>query len=147
MNPIKNPFRKMKRNRVTIDELSLFLIANALILSILLILFGLSRFILLAWIPLLAAYWRIYSKNRMQRERENQIFVNYYSSINSWIKRFLRRARQRETHIYFECKSCTQQLRIPKKTDNIKITCPKCNYSFIKKTIRGFMSKFGKKIA
>ena len=141
MNPIKNFFRKIKSGNLTMDDLSLFFIFIALILSILMTVFRLNRFVILAWVPLFIAYWRSCSKNRLKRFGENQRFIKYYYPINSGIKNLVRRFARKETHLYFKCKSCTQQLRIPKKTDHIKVTCPKCNYSFIKKTLRGHLNK------
>jgi len=133
MNPVKKFFQKVKSGNLSIDELSLFLITSALILSILMTLFRLSRFVILTWIPIFIAYWRSYSKNRIQRARENQIFLKHYYPIKAWMKNLSRRLSAKESHIYFKCKSCKQQLRIPKKTVHVKVTCPKCNYSFIKK--------------
>ena len=147
MKPIKSFFRNMKSGKLAIDELSLFLITIALILSILMTIFRINRFIILTWIPIFISYWRSYSKNRMQRFKENQIFIKYYYPVDSWIKNLYRRFARKENHIYFKCKSCKQQLRIPKKTDHIKVTCPKCNYSFIKKTVRGHVSKLKEKTA
>jgi len=149
MNFIKKFFRKMKNRSLAMDELSFFLICIALIVSIILALLRLHLFVLLAWLPLFIAYWRSYSKNRLQRFKENQIFIKYFSFsfVSSCFKTLSRRLMRKETHIHFKCKSCTQQLRIPKKTDHIKVTCPKCNYSFVKKTIRGYMNKQSKTIS
>jgi predicted RNA-binding Zn-ribbon protein involved in translation (DUF1610 family) len=145
MKRLKNFFQKMKSRHLAIDELSLFLITIALIFSLLMTIFRLNRFVILTWIPVFIAYWRSYSKNRLQRLKENHIFIKYYDPFNSWIKNVSRRFVRKESHIYFKCKSCNQQLRIPKKTDHIKVTCPKCNYSFIKKTVHGYISKTKKK--
>lgn len=141
MNLIKKFLQKLKKINLATDELSLFLIFISLILSIFIALFRLNRFVFLSWIFLFIAYWRSSSKKRLQRFKENQIFLKYYYCINTCLKNFTRRFARNETHIHFYCKLCRQQLRIPKKTAHIKVTCPKCNYSFTKKTIRGYMRK------
>lgn len=141
MNLIKKFFRKIKNKNLAIDELSLFLIFIALILSLLMWFFRLNQFIYLAWLLLLIAYWRSYSKKRLQRFKENQIFIKYCYPVLSSLKNLMRRFSRKESHIYLKCKSCRQELRVPKKTNHIKVTCPKCNYSFIKTTLRGHLNK------
>jgi len=141
VNAVKHFFQKIKSGNLAFDDLSLFLISIALAFSIITTLFGFIRWIFLAWVLLILAYWRSYSKNRLQRFKENQRFIKHYYPISSGFQNFARRFMPKEHHLYFKCRSCTQLLRIPKKTDHIKVTCPKCNYSFIKKTINGYLRK------
>ena len=138
---IKNFFRLVKAGQTIYDELSLFLIMTALLSVIVLMVFDLHRFALLTWIPLLVAYWRILSKKRAKRQRENQIFIRYYYPVYAVVKNYYRRITRKSTHVYFPCKECQTELRVPKKTGHIKVTCPKCKYSFVKKTVRGYRKK------
>ena len=148
MSSVKNPFRsffhRLKGGKLAIDELSLFLITVAFIASIFMIFFNLNRFIFFTWLPLLIAYWRSFSKNKAKRSRENQIFTKSYYPLVSFCKNTSRRVTSKKVHIYFNCKKCTQQLRIPKRTGHIKVTCPKCSHAFIKRTIRGHVSRLKK---
>jgi hypothetical protein len=139
-------FRKLKGGQLSIDELSLFLITFALITAILLTILSLNQFVFLTWVPILIAYWRSFSKNRAKRSKENQVFIKYYYPVNSFVKNTYRRLASKQEHRYFKCKACVQELRIPKKTGHIKVTCPKCNYSFVKKTARGYIRKLKKKV-
>lgn len=132
MNPRKNCFEKIKNGNLAIDQLSLFLLTTALIHALLMTIFRLNQLVILAWIPILISYWRTYSKNRLQRFKENQVFIKYYDPIDTWIKNLSRCFDHPNSHVYFKCKSCRQPLRIPKKADHIKVTCPKCNHSFIR---------------
>jgi len=151
INFIKKKFenfnRKLKGGKLAVDELSLFLIVLAVVIIIIILLLRLHRFALVAWIPLLISYWRTLSKNRMQRAKENQIFVRYYYPAHSYIKNVYRRLTFKKDHHYFSCSKCTSKLRIPKKTGHIKVTCPRCNHSFVKKTLRGHVNKLKKKFA
>jgi len=144
-NPIKtgvtNFFRRVKAGQTIYDELSLFLIIIALLSVFVLMVFNLHRFALATWIPLLVAYWRILSKKRAKRQRENQIFIRYYYPVYAVVKNYYRWITRKSTHIYFPCKECQTGLRIPKKTGHIKVTCPKCKHSFVKKTVRGYRKK------
>ena len=125
------------KRKPAMDELSFFLITIAFIAAILMILLNQHRFIFLTWLLIIIAYWRLFSKNRAKRSKENQTFTN----INPLSKNTHRDAE----HIYLNCKKCTQLLRIPKRTSHIKVTCPKCNYSFVKKPITGRTSQFKQK--
>ena len=115
------------KRKPAMDELSLFLITIAFIAAILMILLNLHRFLFLTWLLILIAYWRLFSKNRAKRSKENQIFTK----LNPFSKNTHRDAE----YVYLNCKKCAQLLRIPKRTGHIKVTCPKCNYSFVKKSI------------
>ena len=151
--PIKNPikalfinfFRKLKGGQLIIDELSFALITTSLIVAVLIIFLNLHRFISLTWLLILIAYWRSFSKNKARRSKENQIFIKHYYPLNSFIKNTYRRTASKNEHIYFTCKQCSRQLRIPKRTGHIKVICPKCKHSFVKKTIRGHINKLKQK--
>lgn len=153
MIPVKNPFkafftnffRKLKGGQLAIDELSLFLIVFAFITLIIMMFLSLHRFAFLAWVPLLIAYWRSFSKNRAHRQRENQIFIKYFYPASSVAKNTYRGVTVKKNHTYFNCKKCKQQLRIPKKTGHAKVTCPRCSHSFVKKTVRGHLNKLKRK--
>ena len=135
-------FRRVKAGQTIYDELSLFLITIALMSVPILMIFNLNRYAWITWLPLLVAYWRILSKNRARRQRENQIFIRYYYPVYAVVKNYYRRLTRKNTHHYFHCKQCGTGLRIPKKTGHIKITCPKCHHSFVKKTMRGYLKRF-----
>jgi len=150
-NPLKTYFtnfsRNLKNGRLTIDELSLFFICLSVVAVILILLLRLPRFAFLAWIPILISYWRTLSKNRMQRAKENQIFIKHYYPIKSFIQNTCRGLTSKKEHHYFACSKCSSNLRIPKKTGHIKVTCPRCNHSFVKKTTRGHVNQLKRKFA
>jgi len=142
MSEIRNFFHELKRKSGGIDDFSFFLLATALFLAIFMALFGFNRFLLLTWILVFVAYWRMFSSNRAKRAQENQMFIKHFYPIKSNVINFSRRLRRQDTYLYFPCKTCRQQLRIPKKTGHIKVTCPKCKHGFVKKTIRGHIKSF-----
>jgi len=140
-------FRKLKNEQLAIDELSLFLIILAFVAIIFIMLLNLHRFSFTVWIPLLIAYWRTLSKNRIKRHKENRIFIKYFYPANSFVRNTYRGITVKKDHTYFNCKNCMQQLRIPKKTGHVKVTCPKCSNAFIKKTFSGHLKNLKQKIS
>jgi len=141
----ENFFRRLKSGQLAIDELSLFLIVFAFIMVMIIMFLNLHRFAFMAWLPLLIAYWRSFSKKKINRHKENQIFIKYFYPANSFVKNTYRGVTVKKEHTYFNCKKCIQQLRIPKKTGHVKVTCPKCSYSFVKKMVRGHLRSLKKK--
>ncbi len=109
---------------------------NVLAIILLVInIFAQSVVIYFAWVALLGyTIFRVYSKNITKRYAENQKFLQ----ITEVPRRFFKLAglqwRDRNVSRYYLCKSCHQQIRVPKGKGRIEIRCPKCGERFIKKT-------------
>ncbi len=117
------------RNRV--DQLNIFLLVAALVLSVLSLIlsrFGpvcaiiglvvnLGSYVLLFWY-----IFRFLSRNLEQRALENRRFLTWKSRITDRNNR------------YYRCPNCKQTVRVPKGRGKICIKCPKCSEKFIKKT-------------
>lgn len=76
----------------------------------------------LAYVPLIWAIFRMYSRNIYKRQAENRRFLQLTS-----------RFRDRR-HRYFACPRCRQRIRVPRGKGRIRITCPNCGERFVKKT-------------
>ena len=142
-----NIFYRFKNNKMGFDELSYCLLTIALATVFILIFIGLPGFAFLSWIPLVLTYWRTLSSNKARRYHENQTYLKYYVFANRQAKKIYRHCVPTKDHQYFNCSPCGMKLRIPKRTGHIKLTCPECNHSFVKKTIRGHFQRFKQKLA
>lgn len=115
-------FRRFMYGRYGSDQLNLFL----LILGVALCLLGsFSRLYylgLIAYVPLIWAIFRMYSRNIEKRRRENRRFVQFFQ-----------RLRDRQNR-YFSCPRCRQRVRVPRGKGKIVIKCPACGERFTKKT-------------
>ncbi len=76
----------------------------------------------LAYVPLVWAIFRMYSRNVYKRREENQRFLAVF-----------RRFRDRQNR-YFSCPRCRQKVRVPRGKGKIRIICPNCGERFEKKT-------------
>ena len=76
----------------------------------------------LAYVFMLLALYRCFSRNTYKRYRENRKYLL-----------LLERVRDRK-HRYFSCPRCRQTVRVPRGKGKIAITCPKCQEKFTKKT-------------
>lgn len=76
----------------------------------------------LAYVFMLLALFRCFSRNTYRRYRENRGYLL-----------LLERVKDRK-HRYFTCPRCRQTVRVPRGKGKISISCPKCKEKFIKKT-------------
>ena len=77
---------------------------------------------LLSYGCLFLAIMRSFSRNTYRRYRENRKFLLLLDQI-----------KDRE-HRYYECPRCRQLVRVKRGAGKIRITCPKCQEKFVKKT-------------
>ena len=78
------------------------------------------------------ALFRAFSKNKRKRAMEQLKFFNLISPIYSRLLKFA--SKDRKNYIYFKCKNCKQELRIPRGKGKIKVICPHCKHEEIKKS-------------
>lgn len=71
---------------------------------------------------------RTWSRNFEQRRRENEWFVSLKRKVLGRTKRDYKNYR------YFSCPACKTMVRVPKGKGSIRITCPNCGETFIRKS-------------
>ena len=89
---------------------------------------------LLSYVLLIYAMFRLLSRNIIKRRRENDRFLRYWWPIRQYFVMKAKRFKSRKTHKFFKCPACKNQLRVPRGKGKIQITCPKCGERFEKKT-------------
>lgn len=115
-------FRRFMYGRYGSDKLNLFLLALGIVLCLLSSFQKLYFFGLIAYIPIIWAIFRMYSRNLYKRRRENQTFLQFFI-----------RLKDRQNR-YFACPRCRQRVRVPRGKGRIVIKCPACGERFAKKT-------------
>lgn len=109
------------------DALSCFLIALALLLVLLILIFH-GRFLtLIALIPIGFAIFRILSRDLEKRAAENEAFVGFFTSLAGRFRLTRDRFRDRKTHLYFRCGCCERWIRVERGHGEVKVTCPGCH--------------------
>ena len=123
---IGNGFRQFMQGRYGSDKLNTTILIIGLVVSLLQLFMptaGLKwAFMLISYVFLGLAIFRMLSRNVYKRYEENRKYL-----------RFLDRLKDKE-HRYYECPRCRQTVRVPRGKGKISITCPKCKEKFIKKT-------------
>lgn len=129
-----NKYRKFMYGRYGNDELNFALIVLSLLLSLVSNFDKLWFFYFISIIPVAVAAWRFISRNTNARYNER---IKFISAVSFFKDRFIKiksRSQDRKTHRFYTCKKCKAKLRLPKGRGKIKITCPKCGNTMIKKT-------------
>lgn len=114
---------RMMAGRNGVDRLAWFECILGLILNLIGSFSGLSVFMFLAYIPLVLALMRIFSRDTSRRHEENRKFLQ-----------FIDRIKGLKHYRYFKCPNCKTRVRVPRGKGKIRITCPSCRERFEKKT-------------
>ena len=126
--------RKFMAGRYGGDQLSIVLLVLSFLLTLISRLAGISELIIISYIPLFVAIYRILSKDVQKRSMENYKFAILVSPIYSKYKKAQSRIKDAKTHKYFKCANCKTTLRAPRGKGEILATCPKCKTKVTKKT-------------
>lgn len=73
---------------------------------------------MLIWI-----FFRMFSRNIAARRRENDRFFGFFKLRKN-------KFRDRKTHVYRKCPSCSAVLRLPKADGKHFVVCPRCKNRF-----------------
>ncbi len=131
---MRRRFENFMSGRYGTDDLSKFMLVVCVVLLIINIFTGRTIIYVLALVILVLSYYRILSRNHVQRSSENEKYLDIVHSITGRFRRNGDRSPQsKEYHIY-RCPSCGQKIRVPRGKGRILITCPKCRTEFQKKS-------------
>ena len=128
-----NWLRRMMYGRYGGDQLSWFLLAVYVLLSLL---SGLPHLGVLSWVALAVLVWscyRMFSRRYDRRRAENARFLSLAGPAIRWFKMRRTILRDRD-HRYFRCPNCGQYLRVPRGKGRITINCRSCGVSFEEKS-------------
>ena len=114
------------------DNLSVFLTVLALLLLPLYSLISISLvqniILFLALFFLAISGMRMMSREKEKRARENELFLSLFR------KKSAKEKLERRNFKYFRCPECKRKLRVPRGHGKVKIKCPECGESFIRKS-------------
>lgn len=128
-----NWLRRMMYGRYGGDQLSWFLLAVYVLLTVL---SGIPHLGILSWVALAVLVWsfyRMFSRQYDRRRAENARFLALAGPALRWIKMRRTILMDRE-HRYFRCPNCGQYLRVPRGKGRITINCRSCGVSFEEKS-------------
>lgn len=116
------------------DEFSKFLIIVGLIFGIVANFAG-GVWVSAVGIAIIAfGVLRILSKEKNNRYKELNKYLAVKLKVQSVYRKTKNRWVQRKAYKFIKCPNCKQKLRIPRGKRKLKVTCPSCKQSFIKKS-------------
>lgn len=115
-----------------IDELNRFLLIILIILMIVTLFIKTFILDLLKFIILIIIIFRIVSKNKIQRNNENKVYLKIINQLTKPFKIL------KEKNIYKKCPKCktTLKLPLPSKRGIQHAKCPNCSYRVTLFTLR-----------
>ena len=131
---IRNFLQRFMTGRYGPDNLGVMVIILSLAFYLLYGITGIAPFVYASYVLLALALFRMLSRNIIRRRAENDRFIRYWWPIKTRISRMFANLRNRKTHRFFRCPSCSNTLRVPKGKGKLQITCPKCGERFIRKS-------------
>lgn len=129
----RNALQRFMYGRYGSDRLNGFLVAVYLVLLVAHMLTGWHALYLISFALMVWALFRILSRNRAARSRENAAFLRLTTLALRWLRLRRTMLRDRE-HRYFKCPGCGQHLRVPKGKGHITVSCRSCGTKFDKKS-------------
>ena len=127
---LREKLERFLQNRYGIDALGMLFVWMSLILMVVNIFLN-SLIIYLIQMSCLG-YWvfRSFSKNIQKRYSENQKFEKFLNKLKNYFKLKRQIWKNRKTHVFTKCPHCKINLRLPKKTGEHRVNCPKCHNFF-----------------
>ena len=127
-------YRQFMYGRYGADEICFALTILSIIIMLISNIDKLRFLYFIALIPLAVSLWRSLSRDTNARYNERIKFLKFMKGPKEKIILLINKVKDRKNYRFFICLNCKATLRLPKGRGKIKITCPKCNNTFIKKT-------------
>ncbi len=131
---MRDRFMRFMAGRYGNDQLNQFLLGVGVVSIILDMLTRFRLFNIITIVCLVFSYYRMLSKDISRRYAENQKFLSIVDPIIAKVKGGKYQASQRKDYHIYKCPECGQKIRIPRGKGKIRISCPKCGGSFVKRS-------------
>lgn len=133
LNRLRESLARFMVGRYGVDQLSYAIVIAALALTLAGSLVRLPFLTLLADAMLLVSFFRMFSKNRLKRAQENQLYLQKSLPVRKAVTEWFNRVKNSKKYRYFVCPKCKTRLRVPRGVGKITITCKSCGEKFDKK--------------
>lgn len=124
---------RFMQGRNGVDNLGWAALLGALVVNILNMFLGSLLLSLLSTAMYVYSIFRMFSRNRGQRNLENKRYVQWSMNLRREIKEFFLRMKNLPQYKYFRCPQCSVRLRLKRGSGEKHIHCPKCHHEFTKK--------------
>ncbi|MDY5730040.1 MAG: hypothetical protein SPL05_00685 [Eubacteriales bacterium] len=130
LKKIKDMLQKALQSSYGADLLGKHTIILACVVYILAFVFKSYFLYFLAFLLYALAVFRMFSKNRIQRQKENQMYFQVFYGFSLKCKQQWNRLKNFKKYKYLNCPSCKTLIRIPRGSGKGIATCTKCKNKF-----------------
>ncbi len=131
MERFRNWLQRIMYGRYGLDQFGIFLMGVAMVLFTV-SLFTVPYVYFGAILIIIYAYFRVFSKNRAARYKENQWFLKNTRWAVKLFEKIKYAFTEGRKYKVFKCPKCGQKLRVPRGRGRIEIRCRKCSEQFIR---------------
>jgi len=130
---LRMAFTRFMSGRYGVDQLNHSLIITALVMTVIGAISRVGLITLVGDVFLIAALFRMLSKDRYRRQNENRIFMEKTGGLQREMSERVNRFKNRKKFRYFSCPKCRTKLRVPRGVGSVTITCKSCGEKFDRK--------------
>jgi len=133
MDRLRQSLARLMAGRYGSDELGRAVLYASLLLLFLTYALGAGIFWYLSIAGYAWALFRIFSKNRPARARENALYLQKTQKLRTEIRQARVRFRNRKQYKYFRCPNCRARLRLTRGCGEKTVVCQQCMHRFTTK--------------
>lgn len=126
---LEKQFQELMKDRNGSDDFNTFLLGLYLSFYVLLWSRQEDFYTFFATLSICLFIFRFFSKNIKKRQRENHVYMRYTAPVFGWFRVKLAIYLDKK-HRYFRCPKCNCQMRAPRDTGKIRVTCGNCQNVF-----------------
>lgn len=130
LEKLKWRFARFMYGRYGVDQLYIASGVLFIVLQLLQIFVNIPFLNIISLIFIIWTVYRVFSKNILARQAENQKFLKFTRFIKSNWNIFIQKFKDIGSHRYRKCPECETTLRLPRKRGTHKARCPKCSNLF-----------------
>lgn len=137
MSNFRNKLAAFMYGRYGADTLYWWSFGVIIVLCVARVIFSVFGFYRVAWILntlsaviLVIAIFRFMSRNTDKRRAENRKFKKFIGIFKGKYVVAKAKYRDRKTHVFKKCPECKAVIRLPKRSGEHTVRCPKCNKRF-----------------
>lgn len=131
---MREKFYRFMQGRYGQDQFYRFLVFAAMACVIVNLFVRKEALTIVAWLLLIYALFRMFSKNHRARYEENQRYLKVTAKLRYRLEQQKKLWEERKYHHIYTCPKCKQKIRIPKGKGKIMVRCPKCQHEFQKRS-------------
>ncbi|MBQ6400486.1 MAG: hypothetical protein IJI21_10285 [Clostridia bacterium] len=133
LQKMKDGLARFMQGRYGTDQLGMCTLIAGLVCSLIASFTGIPLLSFLGLALYVITVFRMLSRNREARMKENQKYLQLTGDIPTRVRQFFKRLQNSREYKYFRCPNCKVLLRLKRGCGEKEITCVRCGHHFNQK--------------